>query len=714
MSQSKKSSLKKRYSSNQPQDYDHFFNREIQWLEFNRRVLELASDGEVPLLERVRFLGIFTSNLDEFVMKRVGGLKRQVDYGLSKKSHDGLTAKEQLHKITEFLLEDTKKVTQIYKKEILPELSDHNIHLKKWKDLTSKQKEAMRDYYQTNVFPVLTPLVVDNALPFPFISNLSLSLALKLENKKGKEILFGRVKVPRIFPAWIEVESDKDNEGVTFVSLLQVISHNLADLFPDMNILKVMPFRITRNADLERDEEGAEDLLEMITEEIRQRRFAEAVRLQVGKNSDPWMVDLLRDELELHEEDIYVTPGLLDYTSLFDIADLPLPHLKYSSWDPRVLSPFQDNQSSIFDLIKQGDQLVHHPYENFTNTVERFIRSASEDEHVLAIKMTLYRTNAKSSIISSLIHAAEMGKQVVCLVELKARFDEERNIFWAQQMEKAGIHVVYGVIGFKTHCKTTLVLRKEGKEITAYSHIGTGNYNSSTARLYTDVGLLTCNKKITQDVIQLFHFLTGRSFQREFKSLLVAPMNMKEQFLKLIENEIANAKKGKPARIIAKFNSLEDREIISLLYTASQAGVKVDLNIRGFSCLKPQVKGLSENIQVVSILGRFLEHSRIFYFQNAQEDPLEGLYFIGSADWMRRNLHGRVEVVTPVLDRSLKRKLFEILEIALSDYQSAWEQQSDGTYEKRKSPKGLPVGAQEQLMKLTLARCQFSGPEEEV
>ncbi len=692
----------------EPEDYHLYFNREIQWLLFNRRVLELAGNPEVPLLERVRFLGIFTSNLDEFVMKRVGGLKRQVDYGLSKKSHDGLSANEQLQKITEHLVEDTRTVTQIYKKEILPQLAEHNVHLKKWKDLSEKQKDQMREYYQSNVYPVLTPLVVDNALPFPFISNLSLSLALKLENKKGKEILFGRVKVPRIFPAWIELENDKPGEGVSFITLSQVISHNLDDLFPDMNILRVMPFRITRNADLERDEDGAEDLLDMITEEVRQRRFAEAVRLQVGKNADPWMVDLLKEELELSDDDVYVTPGLLDYTSLFDFAELPMPHLKYSPWDSRVLAPFQDNQSSIFDLIKQGDQLVHHPYESFSSTVERFIRTASEDENVLAIKMTLYRTSAKSSIISSLIHAAEMGKQVVCLVELKARFDEERNIFWAQQMEKVGIHVVYGVIGFKTHCKTTLVLRKEGKEIKAYSHIGTGNYNSSTAKAYTDVGLLTCDKDITRDVIQLFHFLTGRSFQREFKSLLVAPMNMKQKFLSLIDREIENSKKGLPARIIAKFNSLEDREIISLLYKASQEGVKVDLIIRGFSCLKPGVKGLSENIQVVSILGRFLEHSRIFYFCDGQEDPLDGSFYIGSADWMRRNLHGRVEVTTPILDRSLKRKLFEILSVALDDYQSAWLQQSDGSYIKKSSSQALQIGSQEQLMKLTLARCQFS------
>lgn len=685
-------------------DGQQFFNRELQWLEFNRRVIYQAQDPRTPLLERLRFLGIVTSNLDEFIMKRVGGLKRQVHFGLAKRSQDGLTAKEQLHSIRAILKGHYEEVAKIYKKGIIPDLFNHNIYLKKWKDITEDQRKELKEYYRNNIFPVLTPLVVDNALPFPFISNLSLSLAIKLENKEDKEILFGRLKIPKVFPQWISVK--ESGGGMTYVSLLQVISHNLHDLFPDTNILKVMPFRITRNADLELDEEGAEDLLDMITEEVRQRRFAEAVRLEVGKNPDPWMLDLLKGELELDDSDIYEMGGLLDYTSLAGIADLPLPHLKFPPWDPKVLPPFQDVQTSIFDLIKKNDLLVHHPYESFPGSVERFIRTASDDENVLAIKMTLYRTNEKSSIISSLIHAAEQGKQVVCLVELKARFDEERNIFSAQQMEKAGIHVVYGVIGFKTHCKTTLVLRKEGPEIVAYTHIGTGNYNSSTARVYTDLGLLTANKKITRDIIQLFHFLTGRSFQREFKSILVAPMNMKARIEELISNEIKVAKKGKPAHIIAKFNSLEDREVCNLLYKASQAGVKIDLIVRGFCCLKPQVKGLSDNIRVYSIVGRFLEHSRIFFFLNGSEDPLEGLFFMGSADWMRRNLNGRVEVITPILDRSLKRRCYEILQIGLEDKRSAWELSADGKYS-LKGKSADELGSQEKLMKLTNMRSEI-------
>ena len=690
-------------------DFTRFFNRELQWLEFNRRVLHQASNTETPLLERLRFLGIFTSNLDEFVMKRVGGLKRQLQFGLSRKSHDGKMASDQLRLIRNYLKGDYKEVAKIYRKDLTFELYDHQIRLKKWEELSKSQKKQAREYYQNSVFAVLTPLVVDHALPFPFISNLSSSLAIKLGNKETGEILFGRVKIPEVFSPWVEVEDDKP--GVTYVSLAQLISHNLQDLFPDMNILEVMPFRITRNADLDRDEEGAEDLLGMITEEIRQRRFAEAVRLEVGENEigksrDTWMLDLLKAELELEDGDVYEMEGLLDYTSLNKIADLPMPHLKFPTWDPQVPQVFQDTQTSVFDKLKRGDLLVHHPYESFTASVERFIHSASEDPDVVAIKMTLYRTNEKSSIISSLIHAAEQGKQVVCLVELKARFDEERNIYWAQQMEKVGIHVVYGVIGFKTHCKTTLVLRKENKEINAYCHIGTGNYNSATARVYTDMGLLTGNREITRDVIQLFHFLTGRSFHREFQSLLVAPMNMKERFIEMIQNEIDMAEKGNKAHIIVKCNSLEDKKICNLLYEASQVGVKVDLIIRGFCCLRPQVESLSENIRVVSVIGRFLEHSRLFFFLNGQKDPVDGLFYMGSADWMHRNLHGRVEVVTPIFERSLKRRCWDVLKLALNDEKEAWELDSQGHYFLPKAGSN-PVSSQQSLMKLAKVRCHF-------
>ena len=683
-------------------DSEKFFNRELQWLEFNRRVLRQASRSQTPLLERLGFLSIFTSNLDEFIMKRVGGLKRQLAFGLSKKSHDGKMAVDQVRLIRDHLLEDYREIAKVYKKSLVPELAGHHIRLKKWKDLNKSQKAEVSDYYQKSVFPVLTPLVVDNALPFPFISNLSSSLAIKLEHRESGEIFFGRVKIPGVFPPWIQVKDD--NPGVSYLSLSELISHNLQGLFPDMIILGVMPFRITRNADLDRDEDGAEDLLDVITEEIRQRRFAEAVRLEVGKNPDPWMLDLLKEELELEDNDIYEVGGLLDYTSLGVVFDLPMPHLKFPSWDPQVPHPFQDTQTSLFDRIRKRDLLVHHPYESFTASVERFIRLASEDRNVVAIKMTLYRTNEKSSIISSLIHAAEQGKQVVCLVELKARFDEEQNIYWAQQMEKVGIHVVYGVIGFKTHCKTTLVLRKENKEINAYCHIGTGNYNSSTAKTYTDMGLLTVNKEITQDVIQLFHFLTGRSFHREFKALLVAPMNMAERFMELIQNEINVAKKGGRGHIIAKFNSLEDRKLCNLLYEASREGVKVELIVRGFCCLKPQVKGLSENIRVVSVIGRFLEHSRLFFFLNGQKDPLDGLFYMGSADWMYRNLHRRVEVITPVFDRVLKRRCMEILQLALEDKRGAWELDNQGHYFQHEVDSDA-VDSQQSLMRLTIARC---------
>ena len=685
---------------------DKFLNREIQWLEFNARVLNEAKDKKTPLLERLRFMSIFTSNLDEFVMKRVGGLKRQVDFGLSKRSLDGRSAAEQLKMIRKHLLPLIDDLAKTYKKEMLPALAKHHIHIKKWKDLSEGERKQMTEYYQKNIYPVLTPLVVDKALPFPFISNLSLSLALKLQVEESEEIHFGRVKIPEIFPQWLEIKGEEGE--YSFISLLQVVSHNLQDLFPDMKVLKVMPFRITRNADLDRDEEDAEDLLETIAEELKQRRFAEAVRLEVGKGPDPWMIDLLKEELELKDDDIYEVPGLLEYRSLDPIIDLPLPHLKHSPWDPQISLALQDTQSSIFDIIKRNDVLVHHPYENFSASVERFIRTAAEDPNVLAIKMTLYRTNKKSTIIPSLIKAAEQGKQVVCLVELKARFDEERNIYLAQQMEKVGIHVVYGVLGLKTHCKTTLVLRQEANEIKAYAHIGTGNYNSSTARVYTDLGLFTCRQETTRDVIQLFHLLTGRSFNRKFESLLVAPHQMKNRFMEMIDREIAHRKKRKPARIIAKMNSLEDRDICEKLYEASRAGVKVDLIVRGFSCLRPQVKKLSENIRVISIVSRFLEHSRIFYFQNGQSQPVDGEVYIGSADWMRRNLHGRVEVVTPILDRKQKRQCLEILEIALNDPVKAWELQSSGEYIQRK---GGDLSSQEQLMKLSELNNQVLSEE---
>jgi polyphosphate kinase len=693
---------------------DKFLNRELQWLEFNKRVLHEARDPRTPLLERIGFLSIFTSNMDEFVMKRVGGLKRQIDFGLPSTSSDGLSPQEQLTKIRKYIQELNAEQAAIYK-EIVPELEKHNIQIKKWKDLSASEKKFAEDYYRSHVYPVLTPLVVDPALPFPFISNLTLSLAISLKAEDSDDVLFARIKIPDVFPPLVSMDVPENKKKNVFVSIVQLIHYNLQDLFPDTQVLDIMPFRVTRNADLERDEEGAEDLLELIAEEIKQRRFAEAVRLEHGSHSNPWMVKFLKEELEIGEEDVYEVKGLLDYRSLKALTSINMPHLKFPRWEPQVPEALKENPESIFDVIGKQDVLVHFPYESFTSSVERFITEAADDPEVLAIKMTLYRMGDNNPLVLALIKAADHGKQVVCIVELKARFDEQRNIYWAQKMEKAGIHVVYGVVGFKTHCKTTLVLRREGKSITAYGHVGSGNYNNVTARYYTDVGLFTSNKKITDEIVQLFHLLTGRSFKRKFTNLLVSPINMKEKFLELIRREIAFAEENKSARIIVKCNSLDDKEIIESLYEASQAGVHVDLIIRGFCTLRPDIQGLSDHIRVLSVIGQFLEHSRIFYFQNGKQKTIDGEFYIGSADWMHRNLHGRLEVAVPIYDRKLKRRCWEILNTTLSDQRQAWEMDQDGSYRQRTSEEDPPpIGSQERLMQLTTLRAELviGGDEE--
>jgi polyphosphate kinase len=477
-----------------------------------------------------------------------------------------------------------------------------------------------------------------------------------------------------------------------------VIKENLGGLFPSMQVLDVMPFRLTRNADVTRDEEDAEDLLEMIEEELRMRRFAEVVRLEHGPRPDPWMLKFLMDELELSEEDVYELPEELDYSGLSMLNDLPLPKLRYEAWAPIVPMPFSDDDpTQIFNVIRNSDQLIHSPYESFSSTVEKFIRAAAEDPKVLAIKMTLYRTGDNSPFIKSLIRAAEMGKQVVCLVELKARFDEERNIYWAQALENAGVHVVYGIVGLKTHAKTTLVVRQETDGLRCYAHIGTGNYNVATSRYYTDLGLLTAREEVTSELVEFFHYLTGRSLKNDYKYLLVAPINMFSRFKAMIEREGENAKAGKPAQIIAKMNNMEENDISLALYTASKLGAKVEMIIRGFCCLRPGVKGMSETVSVSSAIGRFLEHSRIFYFRNGAADPVDGEFFIGSADWMYRNLHARVECVVPILDRTLREKIWDILQHHLKDQRQTWDMTAEGSYTQRK---GSDPGVQQALMSL--------------
>jgi polyphosphate kinase len=679
-----------------------FLNRELSWLAFNDRVLHEAVDDRTPLLERVRFLGIFTSNLDEFFMKRVGGLKRQVLAGIVPPADDGLAPAQQISAIRAAVRLMLARQAQCFKEQIRPALAAHAIRLLFWSELTVAERSFAHHHFRQNLFPVLTPIAVDPGHPFPFLSNLSLSLGVRLSLPGSDEHLFARVKVPETLPIWLRLETREFPGEYRFVSVVDLISQNLAALFPGMELISVTPFRVTRNADVERDEEDAEDLLELIVEELRERRFAQIVRLEHGPKADPWTISFLIRELELSEMDVYELPGELDYTDLKPIADLPIAALKYEPWTPVIPPRLADDEADIFSVIRAGDLLVHHPYESFSDSVERFVRTAADDPKVLAIKLTLYRIGDSRPLMDSLIRAAEAGKQVACMVELKARFDEQRNIFWAQQLEKAGTHVFYGMVGLKTHTKLATIVRQEADGLRTYVHVGTGNYNAQTARVYTDLGLFTCNPKITGEVVELFHYLTGRSLKNDYQTLLVAPLNMRQKFLGLIDREVEHHKSGRPAGIIAKMNSIEDKPIIRALTAASQAGVPINLVVRGFCCLRPGVIGLSENIRVVSVVGRFLEHSRIFYFRNGQQNPVDGCFLIGSADWMARNLKRRVEVVTPIEDVTARQRLWQNLELLLSDTRQAWDMQPDGKYVQRhpRNPE-REIGTQAELMRLT-------------
>ncbi len=658
-----------------------YLNREIGLLKFNKRVLYQSTDDRNPILDRVRFFNIFHSNLDEFFMKRVGGLKRQALAGVSAHSLDGLNPTEQLSLIRTKVLSLNEDVEALCENHLIPELAKSGIFLLDWNELTEEEKVWAKQTFSEKIFPVLTPMAVDIGHPFPLISNLSMSLAVSLKVPNEEDLLFARIKIPEFFPSWIKIPGP-DTE-FRMISCLTLVRAHLADLFPKMQIQNSMAFRVTRNVDIETDDEGAEDLLEMIEEEVKQRRFAEIVRLEHGPDANPWLLDFLVDELNLTPEDIFSSPLPLEFKQLQPIASLSLAHLRSRPWTPVTLPPLHDENLNIFQAIRNSDLLIHHPFESFTTSIERFIRTAASDPDVVAIKMTLYRTSEESPIVASLIKAAEEGKQVVCLVELKARFDEERNIYWAQAMEKAGVHVVYGIIGLKTHSKLALVVRREKDEFRSYVHIGTGNYHPQTAKLYTDFGLLTCKPQISREVVEVFHYLTGRSLKTDYKELLVSPINLKSSFLNLIQNEIENAKQQRPARIIAKCNNLGDKDMIEALYEASRNGVQVDLIIRGFSCLRPQLQGLSENIRLISVIGPFLEHSRVFYFRNAAADETDGRFFIGSADWMRRNLEARVEVVTPVEEAANRMKIWETLNTLLQDQRSAWDMDQEGNYHLR-------------------------------
>lgn len=673
-----------------------FLNREISWLEFNRRVLHEARDQRIPLLERVKFLSIFSSNLDEFFQVRVAGLRQQVAAHLSDLTPDGMSPEEQLRTIAVRVRELVQDHGTCLTGEVIPALAERGVHLITHpEDLSADDRSYLEHYFTSHVFPVLTPLAVDPAHPFPYISNLSLSLAVILRNDSGEE-RFARVKVPKILPRWIPLSG-----GHRMAPLELVIAANLESLFPGIEILGSYPFRITRNTDLEIDPAEADDLLELIQEEVRNRRFAEVVRLEV----DPGMPDSLRqlllaelnadqesDGLPLTTEDIYEAVGMLDASDLLALPGLEMPELHDPAFVP-VVPPRLAGSRNIFDVVREGDVLVHHPYESFAASVERFIQTAAEDPDVLAIKMTLYRTGGDSHIARLLATAAERGKQVAILIELQARFDEENNIRWAQRFEDLGVHVSYGVAGLKTHAKVILVVRREGDQIRRYVHIATGNYAPKTARTYTDFGLFSADPELGADLSDLFNVLTGFASPVGYRKLIVAPNGMRTRLVELIRREIAHAKVGQPARILAKMNSLVDPEIITLLYEASRAGVTVDLLVRGICCLRPGLPGTSDRIRVVSVIGRFLEHSRAWYFANAGQPDA----YLTSADWMQRNLDRRIEAAVPVESQHHRETVKEILEIMWRDNRQAWDLTADGTWTQRQ-PEGTELATHRHLI----------------
>ncbi len=677
------------------------FNRELSWIEFNYRVLEEALDLSNPLLERLKFLCIFSTNLDEFFMIRVSGLMQQVDAGVTVLSPDGLSPVNQLRAITDKLRPMITLLTEVIVNDILPALEGYGIRMIPYAQLSSTQRAELREYYTNYIFPILTPLAVDPSHPFPYISNLSLNLAMRVEPQTGlHESRFARLKVPPVVPRLVPVSGD----GNQFVFLEQVIAANIDSLFPEMRVADIHPFRVTRDADIEIEQDEAGDLLKTVERQLRRRRFGSSVRLEVNTGMPADMVQFLTESLGLEAEDTFAIAGPLCPSDLMQLYKLDYPSLKDEPFTPTVPSVLKTDDS-IFDVLRKQDILLHHPYESFAPVVD-FIRAAARDPHVLAIKQTLYRTSGDSPVVEALMDACERGKQVAVLVELKARFDEENNIVWARKMERAGVHVVYGLLGLKTHCKLALVVRQEADGLRRYVHLGTGNYNPSTARLYTDIGLLTSNAEIGADTSELFNFLTGFSRQMAYRKLMVAPVGLREGFIRLIRREAENKRAGKEARIIAKVNSLTDTRTIRELYEASQAGVTIDLLVRGVCCLRPGVPGISDNVRVRSIVGRFLEHSRIFWFYNSGADE----YYLGSSDWMNRNLDRRVETVFPVEELSARAKVREILETYMLDTAKARELNSDGSYSRVAVPEGAArINVQERFLSQALGETMEVG-----
>jgi polyphosphate kinase len=653
---------------------NRFLDRELSWLRFNQRVLELAEDRSLPLLERVRYLAIFTSNLDEFFMVRVAGLKRRIAAGLAVRAASGLMPLEVLEHIWSVSRDLSLRHARLFREEIIPELREHEIELVRWDDLDREEQKQTKRFFRDRVFPVLTPLAVDPAHPFPYISGLSLNLAVLIQNPKTGKEHFARVKVPPIFDRFVALGNAR------FVPLEDVIGAHLKRLFPGMEVLEAHTFRVTRNEDVEVEEDDAENLLAALEKELLRRRFGPPVRLEVEESMPGSVLELLISELGVSQDEVFRLPGPLDLRGLHGIADLRREELKYPAFVPTTHPRLAEVESAtpvdVFKATRRGDVLLHHPYDSFATSVQRFIEQAAADPHVLAIKQTLYRTSGDSPIIDALVDAAEAGKQVLVIVEIKARFDEEANIRWARKLEQAGCHVVYGLVGLKTHCKLAMVVRDEPDGIRRYTHIGTGNYNSKTARLYEDIGLITTDQVIGEDVAHLFNNLSGWSRNAKYAELLVAPDSVRTGLVEQIFQEIRHHQEGAPARIRIKANSVVDEATIDALYLASQEGVPVELLVRGICALRPGVPGLSENIAVRSVLGRFLEHSRVFWFENGG-DPVA---WIGSADLMHRNLDRRVEVLVRLPTPESVESIRELLDLAFDADTNAWELQPDGTW----------------------------------
>ncbi|MCI6533154.1 MAG: RNA degradosome polyphosphate kinase [Bifidobacterium animalis] len=694
---------------------DRFFDRELSWLKFNKRVLELAQDETIPIIERASFAAIFASNLDEFFMVRVAGLKRRIDSGIAVTSASGLSPRQQMRAISEQAHRLQDEHAHYVVDTILPELAKQNIQLLGWDKLTIAEQERLSRYFRQQVFPVLTPLAVDPAHPFPYISGGSINLAVLVENPTSGKSHFARVKIPdnldRLVPVDDMTEDEAEDVRYGFITMENLIIAHLETLFPGMIIKEARSFRVTRNEDIEVEEDDAENLLNAIEKELLRRRFGPPIRLEISDETSPFLSQLLADQMGVSPDEVYRLPAPLDATVLFELGGIDRPDLKFPPFVPTTNRQIAEVESSraqdIFAAIRERDILLHHPYDSFSTSVQAFLAQAAADPKVLAIKQTLYRTSSNSPIIDALIDAAQAGKQVLALVELKARFDEDANIAWARKLERAGVHVVYGIVGLKTHCKLSLVVRQEADGLTRYCHVGTGNYNPKTARQYTDLGLLTCDPVVGQDMTKLFNQLSGYAPKSSFHRLLVAPRTVRSGLIQRIRREEEAARAGKEAWIKIKVNSIVDEKTIDALYRASQAGVKIDIVERGICSLKPGVPGLSENIRVRSILGRFLEHSRIYAFANSDgpqigEGPVSGPeVWIGSADLMHRNLDRRVEALVRITAPEQVQELIDYVDLQMADTTSSWHMQPDGTYVRHsKDAEGKPLlDCQEYLIK---------------